>query len=113
MIQLVIFILNTAGKFIGKLISNRGCLVSFLIFCVVFFYIIGKGAQERSYEIQKVHPELKNIIQDNSNNSSPQSGQQIAGILFWGVIILLIALFIKSKFKKKDPTKGIGKPIPS
>ena len=61
MIQLIIFILNTTGKFLGKLISNRGCLVSFLIFCVVFFYIIGKGAQQRSYEIQKAHPELKKI----------------------------------------------------
>src|SRR5450759_816799 len=89
-------------KFIGKLISNRGCLVSFLVFCVVFFYIIGKGAQERSYEIQKAHPELKNIIQDNSNNSSPGFGQHIIGILFWGFIIVYIGLYIRSKFKKKD-----------
>ena len=113
MIQLIIFILNTSGKFIGKLISNRGCLVSFLVFCVVFFYIIGKGAQERSYEIQKAHPELKKIIQDNYNNSSPGSGQHIAVILFWGSIIVLIALYIRSKFKKKDLAKGIGKPLPS
>jgi hypothetical protein len=79
----------------------------------VFFFILGKGAQMHNIEIVKAHPELKNVLQDNSNNSSPQSGQQTARILFWGVIIVLIVLFLRSKIKKKDPTKGIGKPIPS
>src|SRR5665811_914392 len=111
MIQLIIFFLNAAGKFLGKLISNRGCLVSFIVFCVVVFFILGSGAQVHRQELQKAHPELfKNDIQDNS---SPGSGQHIAVILFWGSIIVLIALSFRSKFKKKDLAKGIGKPLPS
>jgi len=113
MIQLIIFILNATGKFLGKLISYKGCLVTFIIFCIVFFLILGKGAEMHNSEILKAHPQLKDVLQDHYNNSPPQSGQQFAGILIWGVIILLIALFIKNKLKKKDPTKGIGKPIPS
>ena len=98
MIQLIIFILNAAGKFLGKLISNKGCLVSFIAMCVVVFFILGSGAQLHKQELQKAHPELfTNDIQDNS---SPHSGQHIAGILFFGFIIVLIALSIKSKFKK-------------
>src|SRR5664280_2354575 len=93
MIQLIIFFLNATGKLIGKLVSSRGCLVSFIVFCVVVFFILGSGAQVHRQELQKAHPELfKNDIQDNSNNSSPGSGQHIAVILFWGSIIVLIAL---------------------
>jgi len=111
MIQLIIFVFGAIGKFIGKLISNRGCLVSFIVICVVVFFILGSGAQVHRNELEKAHPELfKNAIQDNS---SPGSGQHIAGILFFGSIIVLIALSIKSKFKKKDPTNGTGKPLPS
>jgi len=80
MIQLVIFILNTAGKFIASLLAIEGVLFLSSFSVLWFFFILGSGAQVHRQELQKAHPELfKNEIQDNS---SPHSGKHIAVILF-------------------------------
>ena len=58
MIQLIIFFLNATGKLIGKLVSNRGCLVSFIVFCVVVFLF---SAAELRYTDRNYKKHIRNF----------------------------------------------------
>ena len=100
------------GSLLASLLAIEGVL--FLSsFSVLWFFLF--SAVELRYTDRNYKKHIRNFSKMTYRiiNSSPGSGQHIAVILFWGSIIVLIALSFRSKFKKKDLAKGIGKPLPS